>query len=355
MRDLSHQANWSALLILALCGATGCQSAGTRLARLNPWSRSAAETSVIARSAPQLPSAQATPAEGAPVVATATPATGNTAPGFSPASTSTIAGAPSAAYPTTTSVPTATPGTAPAYPSTAPASAAPATPVSPTNTAVAASGPGAGPYNPSGYQPTVQAKAPSFQPDRYAGLGSRYGTVASATQAPSVTPSVAPATPSASYGNRYGAVPSGLGSPANSLATTPAASLTPTDSPVSTPLPAYPSSAGQSSPVTAPSAVASGNRYGLSAPPAAPVSPPSKSSPSSQVASVQPAAAEVQLSAPTGQYRPGGTSSYPVSVAARPEAPSSAYPTSAYPGSTSSPAGAPQAMPTVPPATPSYR
>lgn len=366
MRVSSSSINSTALLLLTLgvlptIGATtGCQSAGSRLAWMNPWSRTTQDTSLIARSAPQLPSAQATAPGGATAVAATTDkmgakASGETAPAFDAASAATIAGAPAAKYPTT-------PGSAPGFPTTA-------DPGGPPKIAAAKSSASTsdGPYDPSEYQPAV-ATTPSYDADRYANGGSRYSVA-------NVMPETSPAT-SGRYGSSASAPMSPLSppsdsSPATSSGVSSYASKSPNQS--ASDLAGYPSATPAASyPATQSSTAPSGDAY----PPT--VSPPARQTPFAGLASsapvskaVTPASAELQLDAPAGQYRPGGTSTYPVSVASRPAATpaaSSPYPatSSVYPATSSGEAApAPSSSPIQPaspyptvspyPATPSYR
>lgn len=268
------------VLAVVVAGLVGCQS-GSRWAW---WKRDAApqDTSLLARSAaPPLPSSQAAPhaVAGAGMQMATPPSSANLAaagaPGAVPAipssSSATIAAAPTALYPNT--------GVAPAGYPTSPASG-PAVP--PAATAMAQTGP----YDPNGYRPSGASLAPSS----VAAQGGGADRYADAFSAPTA--------------DRYATAP------ADRYATPPAAPTT-----------------GQVSPATL-GAAASNNlpTVGQSATqPFAATTAVGTADAGVNVANT--AAATVQLNAPPGQYRPGGTSDYTtgtvghVEVATRPSAP----------------------------------
>jgi len=394
MRATCHFLSVTVLSVLTLAAA-GCQSGGgSRFAWMNPWSKSPADASLVARSAPQLPSAGATPpgGEGAALANSAAPA-------FDAGSTSTIAAAPTASYPTTglgAAAPAVAPtsgypqtgsglpgGGPPSYPATATAStarpkpptAAPAmagppqvasvlpslnkpAPTMPNSSMPSRSQPstGSGPYDPSGYQESaaVATATPSFPPNRYgspdasASPSSPYRSVASApADAGSSALASPPSSPPSSPAGRYGGV----------ATATPMSSTTQGFPSPTAPAGRYPAVAS-ASPAAVATPTASASPYpqaGIS--PAPPVTPGLGSLPGTAVA---PASAEVKIASAPGEYRPGGTTSYPVSVASRAApgpagstpasypatgaAPADNQPGSSYPGS-SSPA---PAYPTTP-------
>lgn len=309
-------------LLLATAISTGCQSGGSRLAWMNPWNKKAEDASLVARSAPTLPSEQVAAAEqDKPAVSMPNTAIKpSTAPAFDPTATSsaasTIAAAPTATYPTTASA--TAPGAA-AYPATAsantlgvtppatgtppavatpPAYATASIPKAPTSTA--------GPYDVNGYQEPAKPAAPSFQPDRYAGLSLPSSTpTANAPSNPAVSQSP---TLSSSLGDRY----SSLASPASLAAA-------PHSAPPTTPLPGAPASryATTASPEMPAASVPTKQTTPMAAPPV-----------TASVPQVAQASAEVKLTAPAGSYRPAGTSTYPtaVAVATRPAPPATTQP-----------------------------
>ncbi|TWT72808.1 hypothetical protein Pla123a_41080 [Posidoniimonas polymericola] len=275
MRATSRTAhNYATLMLLLVLAATGCRSS-SRWASLNPWSHGDQETSIAARSAPELPTDQvANPGGAATAVATAA-SSSQVAPPFTPAATSVPA------YPTTgvasASAPTAYPATAPPA-TTTPATTAPAYPTTQTYAAAApaapaarAATPAAGPYDPNGYTPPVATVAAA--PDERYG-DSRYTSTNGLplAQSPASSPLAGAGLPAAAAApsGRYGEAAPPL--PGLPLATTPA-------------------SAVAASPVAMPAA--------------------------SQV--TQTAGQGVPVASSPGGYRPGGTSSYDpqVSVALR--------------------------------------
>jgi ribonuclease E len=322
---------------LVACGLAGCQSGPNWASRLAWWKRDAPpeDSSLVARSAaPQLPSAQVTPPQVSP--SAVPPSAANLAAANTPAVAaataalpSTAASAPVASYPAvpnptaSAAAPAACPtanSAAAANPASLPASASmmPTTPGAPPATVAAQTGP----YDPNAYRPsttlpTVAATMPMAASDdnRYANGGSepdRYAVTASAAAA------------SAPAADRYdSSVPGRYDYPGTS--TSQAVAATPP-----TP-PAVSSSVGDD------------DRYGVAAAPVA-----AQSQQPAVAATVPPAgvpvaqyptpaatgnatsavAATVQLSTPPGQYRPGGTLSYPiqstggqVEVASRPATP----------------------------------
>lgn len=158
------------ILILGLVLITsGCRSS-SRWASLNPWATSEQDTSLAARTAPELPSEQSdNPGGGTAAIASKNPApNAEEAPPFVATTSPPAASSP---YPTTTPVASASPypSTSP-YPNTATAGAAPAASVAATPAPKTAT-PAAGPYDPNSYQPPVEAVADSGD-GRYG--GSRY-------------------------------------------------------------------------------------------------------------------------------------------------------------------------------------
>lgn len=315
-------------LAASLALSTGCRSssAGSKFAWWNPWSKSAADTSAIAKSAPGLPSDSATPlVEGlAKPAATAVAATtaaptpsaaapGGEAPAFRP---STPAPVPSVAQTTPAkeaakiaSVPTLP--TSPATPAMAkPAGAMPGA----TPAMMAATPAAAGPYDPNGYRPEVAAQAVAQVEDRYAAAastaasyndfesfmakGASQATGEANRYASTVTPaatSVAAAPTQAS--TQLAAAAKGLQQIASAAPAT------------SYPVAAYPATTPSRTPAVA-TALAGAK------PAASPVtSPVIGSLPATNLA-------PVQLASKPGQYRPGSTGTYRpgVSVAALPPA-----------------------------------
>lgn len=284
------------LLTVISLAMTGCRTS-SRWASLNPWSSGGQETSLAARTAPELPTAQSENPGGTAIASNATTTTaptGGEAPPFVAASTAPLGGYPS----------TGVLGSPPPVTTAPPVVAA--TPKPPAM-------PSAGPYDPSGYTPPPEAVAAAPGANRYG--SSRY-TASNSSPLASI-PGVPASTPVANSGNRYG----------SNLASAPPAATTPA-------LPSMPSA-----PVLP-------NIAGL--PPAMPVSQPI----------AQTSAEQAPVSTTPGGYRPGGTSSYDpqVSVALRtaPEAP--AIP-GAQPAATQPTVPAAPAYPVAPayPSTPGYR
>lgn len=277
------------LLATLMLISSGCRSS-SRWASLNPWSSSDQETSLAARSAPELPTAQAENPGGTAIAQASPAASGGEAPAY-------VAQAPSSPYPTAGTTPTAPPVTPPslavntppsqAYPNTAPSQSYPSTPSMPTAPPVAASG--AGPYNPDGYQPAPSNQVAQTKPDSAYG-GSRYESTGSLPLADIPPIDSAPPVPPVQGGDRYAS------SPAEALPSLP---------------PAFPASAQQ------PIAQASNTRVAIPSQP--------------------------------GGYRPGGTSSYDpqVSVALRTAPDNPAPPVSSSPPATGYPSTQP-AYPSYP-------
>lgn len=288
----------SNLLVCLLAALTitpvGCRSTGSRWASLNPWKSGGQETSLAARSAPELPTAQSEN-PGGTAIAAAPAATGGEAPAFAAQQP------PSSPYPTTQATG--------ALPAEGPALAA-APPSSPYPTTQPATTPQAGPYDPNGYTPaaTQMAAAPAASTPAADG-DSRYAPSQGLPLAdiPPVA-SEAPVGPPA--GGRYAATPT-TGLPG--LTTTP---VPPAGSPA---MPGQP-------PVT----------------------------PGGYGAVAQTSEEQVALPATPGGYRPGGTSSYDpqVSIALR-TAPSAAPASRSAPPTTG---GIAPAYPTTaPPVVPGLR
>lgn len=350
------------LLTLALAvGTTGCKSAGGSKWAWNPWSKPQLDAATaLAGSSPKLPTDGATPlVEGSETAKTATaaiatvktqtpPAIGGMAPAFD---------AVAAAVPTIDK-PAPEPGWKP-YPA-GQAAAPPA--AKPAATAVASGGP----YDPNGYKPTAPAVAAS------AAGGDRYAAAPASTPDfdPSVfadLPPVKAATETADrYGNRYAAAEQNVAAAADRYATaaesklnetttaadryatqaTEAVNSAPTNAvaavteameqPVaavaqatSVPAqPAYPSTpaapaAAAPTPPAYPVAQSNtGSRYGAESATVGTL-PPSTSVYASQqpITPIEPATATepttgsqgsvVRLTTLPGEYRPGGTSTYP--------------------------------------------
>ncbi len=356
---MNSEAKRAALIVLTIVSMVGCQT-GPRWAW---WKQDAVpeDSSLVARSAPPaLPSSQATPQS---LTASATPpsansvATASIPPVTVPqvivpvASSATIAAAPTASYPT--AVPAV--GTPAAYPTTSqiapaaatvattPATATPATASTLANVAAppiaaAANLAQTGPYDANAYQPSPSTASLASQAtptndvnrygaaatDRYAvapaaaatatavppfatssPVADRYAVSPLAATAPNVTSATA-STPTASSlaaGNRYS------NTPANRYAPAPPASVAiPATQNVALPFGAAPASE------QLPTIAATPNY-----PPVAANTTPTTDSPFGAVEPIS--AATVRITAPLGQYRPGGTSSYsgsPLEIASRP-------------------------------------
>jgi len=355
------------MVLVSVAGFSGCQS-GPRWA----WwkNEKAPDSSVVARSAqPALPSAQSTPQ--AVAIAGVTPAappssTNLAAAGAMPAaapavppvsipvtSNPTVANAPLANYPASNPANTLADKLT-AAPSAAikPTNAPPAAPAVPAATAsqLVAAVPPSGPYDPKGYKPsanltstgTAAAAAPAAEPDRYGmDTADRYA-----------------AAPPTNFSESKASDPADRYTAAAPVAATPAAMPT---KPVSeAPIPAKAAAASPPIAAQSPAAIATQPPAAMPQPlvplaaapsssPAAAVSPPAPSAPSG-----------VHLTSAPGQYRPGGTSSYPgsaampaVEIASRPSPPAtSAAPVQPAPPSTSEPWSPPTAP--LAPATRTY-
>jgi hypothetical protein len=279
---MSRSAVQSFVVALALAGTMGCQS----MPRLAWWKKDKTPdpSAVASATAPALPSTQAKPqaVAGAGIEAAMPPSSANLATAQSAATSATSAvatnAAPAAAirpaaYPTTATVPT--------YPMTSAAT--------PGASATAQTGP----YDPNSYRPAVPSAATTAGGFSY-GTGDRYG-----------------ATPTAPGADRYGMPPA-----SGALAITPA----PTTPTAITPI----TSAAATSPgslATTPAA-ATGDRYGTppssdpgsryatlpAAATAIPTANPLPGSAATAASATTPST--IQLAAPAGQYRPGGTSNY---------------------------------------------
>jgi hypothetical protein len=308
----------STLVIASIltAGSAGCQSAS----RWAWWNRDDSMSSVAQSSAPTLPSESVTPhaVEVPGLEPASSPSAANLAAVQSPANTpntsipassaATLANAPLANYPMTL----ATPGPSPAVSGNSPASQ-PTTPA-----AAIASVPPSGPYDPNGYkssEPLDAATSTPFQPaagnplrtatasdDRYALPNGSY--------------------PAAQLDSAY---------PAFTSARSAAVTTEPPADPYA--LPAVATSnvqeTGNNNSVAAPNKSASEAAFANS--PAPNASQPTAVTSAIGVAPVT--TATVQLSTPTGKYRPGGTSDYTgadasqhIEVAARPAAAKPASP-----------------------------
>jgi hypothetical protein len=315
-------------LLAALAAVIGCQSAP----RLAWWKQDkVAENSAVASTSktPALPSAQSSPSPvaiagvtpgatpPATALAAATPAIGATAftsPAVSPPNAPPSVSIPVAASaPLAASPPPTENSLADKLVSAPNSKFSAATPLGATSPPPASTVAAAGPYDPNAYKPT-----PALGSSSIPGMGAdRYGAIAAPTAAPIASPPASTSQALASDpADRYG---------------TPRTSTTPAAMP------------GQTA-MTDPAALAS-DRY------ANPVLP------SYLTKSAAPAAAApaVKLASAPGQYRPGGTSSYPdvsstaapVEIASRPAPPAttSAMPPAATdagsqpwsPGATTSP------------------
>lgn len=289
-------------------GLAGCQS-GPRWAWWKPKEASE-DKSLLARSAdPTLPSAQSTPqvAEAKGLQPAAPPSSTNLAaagklavatPGsVPPVSQATISKAPAASYPIATPSGESVPISPVAMPTTVAAGPAPAAggmTASSVPIAASRSTPAANPYDPDGYpgaSPSTTVDQPLTGVDRYAAsqTADRYG------MAPLPSPSAASA-------SAPGAASSEIAGPA------------PTSAPTSAP-----TGGGANDDRYG---LATAERYGSSSAPSAatptPLERPAPAAPSVPRASVGPSAsAGVQVSASAGQYRPGGTSSYPSAPASQ--------------------------------------
>lgn len=378
----------SLLIFATLVASTGCQSSGggSKWA-WNPFSRSGGDKELVAESAPKLPTDGATPEiEGLPA-AKAAPTAATLAQGETPPAVSAIAPTMEAVASAVPSInkPAPTPGANPTgwnpYPSSPTANPTATTPAAqPAPTAVASNP--SGPYDPNGYKPQPPAATSVPGGDRY-GVGSRYASSApAAPESASPFGELPPATPAApaSVGDRYAsttpttpaippaasplpptapAAPTGdrYGQPVS----TPIAAATPMTTPAATPqaeaitpppaagsaypnttvaaatppaAPAYPATGGTTAPAATPgypvasSAPAGSSSIGTLPPetsvyastPITPIEPATATEPSegAQGGSV------VRLTTLPGEYRPGGTSTYPSSGAAAP-APASRY------------------------------
>lgn len=372
--------------LLVVSSLVGCRSGGgMSLAKLNPWSSSpaaATDTSLAARTAPELPSQQIAQAEaGAKQAIDNAANTANnainssiakassavapafdaaSAPAFDAASAATIAAAPTASYPTTpNAAPNGTPNqAAPGGIASSYRSMASAPPVSkPVVSAMAT-------------PPAAKAKAASmpYDPNAYASTApsdSRYGTTAATTPAAPAN-SNAPTSPygSTPYGStddRYTntaslptlntkPVPPTMPPTQTAAATT--AATTPSMSSPATPASTNPPPAGgdrysrysDDRYATTPTAESVDSPFAAAAPASTPATSPVQSAyanTDNAASSVSQASASQTVTLPTGAYRPGGTSTYqsPVSVATRPETKPAApaYPATGYP-STGAPA-----------------
>ncbi|HEY3394861.1 MAG TPA: hypothetical protein VGK58_19305 [Lacipirellulaceae bacterium] len=328
---MTRQAIWTLVIAsIVTTGLSGCQSAS----RWAWWTRDDSTSSVVQSTAPTLPSEAATPqaVEVPGLEPASSPSAANLAAAQSPAnvpnpwlptsSAATLANAPLANYPVTL----ATPGSSPAVSGTSPAS-------QPTTPAIA-SVPPSGPYDPNGYkssEPLYAATSRQFQPA--AGNPLRIATESDDRYA----------LPSAS--NLAGQVDPEY--PAITNAPSTAATAEPLVDRYALPAVAANNSpeAGSNNSVAASNKSASEAAFASSPAPAA--SQPTAVTSAIGVAPVT--TATVQLSTPTGKYRPGGTSDYMgagasqhIEVAALPAADKPVSPAGTN-GPSSTPAAAPAA------------
>jgi hypothetical protein len=323
---MSSRANRARFVVLAIVALTGCQS-GPRWAF---WKHDTTpeNASLVAHAAPALPSTQSVP-QTATVAAspvTAVPLSASSIAAATPPSANSLATA--GITPASIAIPTTTPATASPYPTTTPSSgytgigaAVPASATSPGAAHTAT-----GPYDPNGYHSAAAGASPasadplSISPpetDRYgvippspAGEPDRYTMVPDA-------PLTASAPPNANMPGRerYGAA--APDAPMTSVPQTPAA--------------------------IAAISGADPDRYAAAPAASTSISPQNASS-----AATPSAAATVRISAPAGQYRPGGTSTYTgsptsgIEVASRPTT-STASTVSMPSGDTITPSTAPGA------------
>lgn len=313
----------AAMALLALGLATGCQTAGSRYAWMNPatYFHRSAETAV-ADGAPELPSAKlAADKSDVPPIASAPPASPPAASVASaPASDhSVFPAAPPSSFP---SLASSTPDAPAASTGSMAPQAGPYSAVAPT---AVASAPAATSTGLPGSQPTTTPSANSLMSsapptDAYAAPTSRYDRYA--TPSAPLADSVASAAPPAS--------------PAAPTATTPAANTnlasTPADTGSYQPRSRYdtPSVAVENilnlSTPSAPAATASTTP--VATPPVAAsvpatTAPIATTTPAVETNETSQAMATVEVPSTPGGYRPGGTSTYPttqtsVNVATRP-------------------------------------
>lgn len=342
---------------LMAAGLVGCQS-GPRWAkmpeRLAWWKKdapatAAAESSLDARTAgltaevaapaaPVLPSTLATPESltaasqppSAKSVAAVPPLSSTVGTTTTPpianvptSSVPTIASAPSAAYPTTTYPTTTTPSATASAPVAAAAQAAT------TPSTVMAQ---AGPYDPTAYQPVAaQVPAAPVEADRYGMAATPAAAPAPvAASAPTSTTPIAATAPIAAGAQSNPAAPAAAERYAAPAATTAAAAPSASDRYAAAPSYSYsddrygassaaPSTSAVTPAVTTPSTIASTS-------PAVTPAIPQTATPPYNAATVASATSTgtVQITAPAGQYRPGGTSTYTgaptnaIEVASRP-------------------------------------
>ncbi len=292
-RQRTSLPTWTIAGVALACAlGTGCQSK-QRWAMWSPFSRSPKDESMLARTAPQLPSEVAKAAEKGGAQGDTSLAA---APPFKPG-----IGLPS--LPPSVTAPPASP-----YNPTTGGYAATSTPAAAAIAAAAPAKPGGSPYDPSGYQPPKTAAYVPSVADRYgassvAGVADRYAT----SSTPSPTPP-APATPPfspAAEVNRFATAASAVG---DRYAT-------------------------QASNVTS---IPEG--WSIPGEPAAPTTANVAATPASTQSVATATAPAVKLPAAAGQYRPGGTSTYApeVSVADRQGGPT--YPTTSTTQGAASPA-----------------
>lgn len=366
------------LAMLFVVTSVGCQSSGgSRWAWWNPLSSSSEDATLVARTAPALPSDSATPkiegiAAPATTLAAAAPAVKTT----NPALPTIVASSPAPAFqssPTAEATKIASTPQIPSKPAT-PAVKAPgyplaAIPAMANTTQQSAAG---GPYDPNGYKETATTVATTTanpMGDRYGNLGNRYDSApAQETPAFNYQPEVAQTSPAKPYAPPAAAAPTNsvVGNRYNSYA---AASGNRYQTPEATNAytPQSASNLAASNPAMTSPATQSVDRYAASTPSyaAAPaVTPPASDSArypatvdnasagiASKPAQVAPSntpstgtvvasnnnplGSEVRLVSSPGQYRPGGTSTYPSSmnIATKPDAASGTPATPSYPSS----------------------
>ncbi|MGI9456987.1 MAG: hypothetical protein ACR2NU_10515 [Aeoliella sp.] len=291
--------------------ATGCQTTGSRFAWWKPSApagSSADEPSAVARTAPKLPSDQFAQGKETGVPLADTEAT-NVKPELTP---DTLASAPAAKY---SSV----------FPSSPPAYKPPTSEGAAASTAL--------PTASAGTRPSSVAVAPQAGP--YSRVTSPVESPELTAQSPAPTMDTKPSTPTAPV-DRYAAAPTDRYSSPPTVSVPPATTgLSPA---------ARPETVASAPPVPkATTGTANFDRYSrYSSTPTETKPPATAALPEPPAESLAPAASKIAASAPSpapsDDYRPGGTSSYPatpasaVNIATRPTSPESpsTTPPSAY-------------------------
>lgn len=316
-------------LALSITTGTGCQSSGSKWAWWNPMSKSTEDVSLAARTAPELPSDQATPVvEGteslggsttALAAAKPSPSSTGDAPAFTPgvvAKSETTPEQEAAQIASTPGMPktpsyTALPKYEPSKEKTTPATSL-----------AAKSTDSPGPYDPNAYKPQapvqVASASRSTTGGRYGGSGDRYGAVQNPSAYDSLPPITTQPSP-ASTGDRYAGNRYATSSP-EPVTSSSTNTFPKTDTAVQQTagaVPAYPTTSSSTK------SNATLKTDSLPAPPVTPadVTPLTATSPSSQTtpsvygASVPqmaaaPTAESVKIATRPGEYRPGGTRTY---------------------------------------------